>query len=177
MKLALIIGFIVFVSSDENKDFIDDIEEAIEDGCFTPFLCKDSVIEKESKHLPIKDEDFDARSETEFVLQKKDSKSHTITLGDVTSLLESGFDKNKPTKLIIHGYLNSVDSYINEVISLAYNQNHDVNVIQGEMGKILSFIKTETLNLRLDGKLDLWHTATFVLRSGFVTSGKSSQNS
>jgi len=77
-------------------------------------------------------DEFKAENETKFYLSTRNYRYEPIRLENGEPIDLSNFDKTKPTKVLIHGFLGSADSLMNKVIPLAYFENHDVNVIIGE---------------------------------------------
>lgn len=97
--------------------------------CFTPVLCNwdnEKFHQMEAKF-------FNPWSSTKFLLVNRNVSNRLIELNDYSSLSWSMFDRTLPTKVIIHGFLNSDESSMNKAISDAYIRNHDVNVIKGEL--------------------------------------------
>lgn len=80
---------------------------------------------------------FDAPSETNFRLHTRENPNdgQLIRLNDHESLRNSSFDPSKTTKVIIHGFLNGHSSDTNLVLTKAYLDNHDVNVLVASWGE------------------------------------------
>lgn len=74
---------------------------------------------------------FNPWKETKFLLMNRNVTNRLVKLNDYSSLRWSMFDETLPTKVIIHGFLNSKKSHISTAIPDAYIRNHDVNVIKG----------------------------------------------
>lgn len=66
--------------------------------------------------------------------QKQPTEATQLLTNFYDSLRDSSFDPTKPTKLLVHGFLNGHDSFINERLRPAYLRNHDVNVIVASWG-------------------------------------------
>ena len=73
-----------------------------------------------------------ANFEIRFLLFTRQNRviEHVMTLGDHQAIQESHFDGNKPTKLIIHGYLDmpELDPWM-KLMKDEYLDNGDYNVI------------------------------------------------
>lgn len=72
---------------------------------------------------------FDASNETEFHLYTRSNPNGSIKLDQFSDKIASQFDRKKPTKLVIHGFLNDGESPVAKKITAAYLKNFDVNVI------------------------------------------------
>lgn len=83
---------------------------------------------------PLPHTDFNAVKETEFHLFTRSNPTESIKL-EKGGAIPGEFDRNKPTKLIIHGFLNNRESPVATDITAAYLKNFDVNVIVLDWGK------------------------------------------
>lgn len=57
-----------------------------------------------------------------------------LKINDKRELGKSNFDSSKPTKVLVHGFLNKNDSPINQKLKSTYLSNHDVNVLVASWG-------------------------------------------
>lgn len=64
------------------------------------------------------------------------NKEFLIKFGDHNRnvLEKTHFDPSKPTKVLVHGFLNGHESPINEKLKESYLKNHDVNVVVSSWG-------------------------------------------
>lgn len=83
----------------------------------------------ERRYLGFPVVDFDAANETEFHLHTRSNPIESIKLDQFNGKIPIQFDRKKPTKLVIHGFLNSGESPVAKKITAAYLKNFDVNVI------------------------------------------------
>jgi len=71
-----------------------------------------------------------AVSRIEFSLHTKNSPDFEILkIDDFDSILDSKFNKTKPTVITVHGFLNSRESEINVALKAGYSNYTDVNLI------------------------------------------------
>lgn len=93
--------------------------------------------ENECLEMVITEEDFvrpawfNADTETKFYLFTKQNPTtrQEIKWNDRRTLDSSNYDEKRPTKVVIHGYLNGPDSDVNTFLREAYLSEHDVNFI------------------------------------------------
>lgn len=132
MKVVIVFCFMSLIEGLQKKTF----ENVL--LCFDPPQCNaedDSLLGWLGKEL--EESLFDAREDTIFLLTNRNTKDQEMKLKNMKSLKRIKFDKTKPTKVIIHGFLSSVESRINKIISKTYVKYHDVNVIKGELKFII----------------------------------------
>ncbi|KMQ84535.1 pancreatic triacylglycerol lipase, partial [Lasius niger] len=92
------------------------------------------------------DDDMETLSETQndiknrvfFFLYTKNNPTapKTLYVNDTNALKNSNFDPTKPTRFIIHGWMNSRSSSVCVLIRKAYVKNEDCNVIVVDWSKI-----------------------------------------
>lgn len=140
MKLFVMFSLIVFIESLNDFNF-----RPFDWLCMKPFLCDD----KKNYHLNqiIKgiEGSFDMKQNVIFLLNSKGIKDYPIVINDRQSLIDSGFNVNLPTRVIIHGFLNNATSRINRILSKAYLRRHNVNVIKGRYLSSEKYLKINYL--------------------------------
>lgn len=127
MKLVFMLSLTVFVES-LNENFFRPFDWL----CLKPILCDDERNYHLNQIVRGIEGSFDMRRNVIFLLNTRNVKNFPIKLNDHQSLIDSGFDANLPTRVIIHGFLNNATSRINKILSKAYLRRHDVNVIKGK---------------------------------------------
>lgn len=76
---------------------------------------------------------FDPLEDVKFVLRSKTGRSRKYSVKRIKRMLKkTDFDRAKPTKILVHGYLNSHGSFINNLIGNVYSEQHEVNVVKGK---------------------------------------------
>ncbi|XP_055844679.1 phospholipase A1-like [Episyrphus balteatus] len=75
--------------------------------------------------------------------RKNPKKSQKISPDNLKSLKKSNFNSDNPTRIIIHGWYNNYDSYVNTATREAYLEVMDCNVISVDWSRMLNYF---TLN-------------------------------
>lgn len=80
---------------------------------------------------------FDAQKDVKFYLftRRNPEEGQELKIQDITSIADSHFDKNKPTRLICHGWFNNLESIFSEDVRKAFLENGDFNVVVTDWGK------------------------------------------
>lgn len=104
--------------------------------CFKPTKCLQSGTDKLAY--------FKARKDVDFVLESKKGKNHLIKLHNQDSLKKSGFDHNKPTRIIIHGFLQDIDSPMYNEIPSKYAKHYNMNAIKSKEKSMPKYFLTLT---------------------------------
>lgn len=124
MNLIVCLSFISLVDSQQR--FIDFSKGLL---CFKPTSCKTKL---SKKLFP-----FNPQRDVHFTLVDKNLRDHEIKMNNQRSLSASGFDVNKPTKLLIHGFVqNEFINFLFDSAPKVYKRYHDVNVIKGEKNRL-----------------------------------------
>lgn len=66
--------------------------------------------------------------------RKNPDDGQMLNINDRLGLEKSNFDLTRPTKVLVHGFLNKHDSPINQKLKSTYLSNHDVNVLVASWG-------------------------------------------
>lgn len=140
------------------------------DFCFPAIRCDDFVFWEEFK--PMKD--------VKFVMRGKRGGYRKWSLKQGIKLKQTTFDETKPTKIIIHGYLGSDESEVNQLIGNVYLKNHKVNIVKSKFLVLRSMIVITLIksssSSQLIGVAAQTHFVTKVQRSEFNLSAKLSQS-
>ena len=77
---------------------------------------------------------FNAQNDVRFLLFSRSNPTNgqPIIFRDLPSLQNSNYNRNLPTRVIIHGFQNDASSDVNIVLTAAFLRHSDVNVIVGE---------------------------------------------
>lgn len=74
---------------------------------------------------------FDAVSDTRFLVftRANPTIAQVVGLNDMESVRSSHWDASRPSRFIIHGQLSNAESELNILLTAAYLDNADVNVV------------------------------------------------
>ena len=88
---------------------------------------------------------FNAERDTRFLLFSRLNPTigQQLMFRDLTSLRNSNYDGNRPTRVIIHGFQNDDGSEVNVLLTAAFLRNSDVNVIVGKFCNCLNKVHRE----------------------------------
>lgn len=127
MKLVVIFSLIAFSKTQNELKF-----RPFDWLCLKPILCDDEKNYFLKRIIQRVEGSFHMRKNIIFLLNAKDVRDYAIENNNQQSLLDSGFDPNLPTRVIIHGFLNNATSRINQILSKGYLLHNNVNVIKGK---------------------------------------------
>lgn len=85
---------------------------------------------------------FNAERDTRFLLFSRLNPTigQQLIFRDLTSLRNSNYNGDLPTRVIIHGFQSDDTSDVNVLLTAAYLRNSAVNVIVGELNRFMSQI-------------------------------------
>lgn len=84
---------------------------------------------------------FEAIRDTRFLVFTRFNPTipQIVDIRDMTTVRNSNYDANRPTRLIIHGQLSDGQSELNVVLTAAYLAAADLNVVVVDWGQTLFF--------------------------------------
>jgi hypothetical protein len=99
-----------------------------------------------SRSLEVQDisPSFEALRDTRFLVFTRfnPTVAQVVDLRDMSTVRNSNYDANRPTRVIIHGQLSDAQSDLNIVLTAAYLAAADLNVIVVDWGElVICFIK------------------------------------
>ncbi|BES94717.1 phosphatidylcholine 1-acylhydrolase activity [Nesidiocoris tenuis] len=72
---------------------------------------------------------FNAERHVFFTLYTRNGPSQTLVIGETNTVTNSNFNRNKKTKILVHGWLNAGDNFFSQLMKDAFLESHDYNVI------------------------------------------------